>query len=394
MICTTRVPPRADSPALVAIRCAAAIAVRPSGDPRPARHRDSDQSASSPSPTGWSTDAVRLGSAHSPHRRADAHLVDQARRHHLLDREKTGHGPRRSRSSNCSGQGRDSDDSDLARGPSTPTRVDEAGPLRLVNAGRPGSTAGDFGDSSRRPAVPPAAKAHAARSANLGRRAEGQDAPLHVRDSRLDAGQGKEFDAAYASRPSFCSAVAATAADAAVRHFSVAAVPSTWNVIASRRDRIMGGTFVAAETSFRRSSAALQKGWKSALPNAPPATGRPDLIPGPLLRVLIGDQLLVPFRHGHDYSKHRTRCTSTACATGRARTVSTCRASPAGTGTSIRASPGVPLRAGRDAAGVWPCRDHSPSMHHWLRAGCKAAVHLRIRQRAAGPRVRHRLSSP
>ena len=93
-------------------------------------------------------------------------------------------------------------------------------------------------------------------------------------------------------------AVSATPAEAATRHVWVAAVPATWNMIPNQRDGITGDTFSPAESVFptvvyRR----FTKGWKKPLRNSPTSVVDHDLIPGPLIHLLVGDRLIVHFKN-------------------------------------------------------------------------------------------------
>jgi FtsP/CotA-like multicopper oxidase with cupredoxin domain len=102
----------------------------------------------------------------------------------------------------------------------------------------------------------------------------------------------------------------------------------------------------------------------------PAGSGNQDLIPGPLIRARVGDRILVHFKnldtvtrqphsmhfHGVDY-----------------RPSSDGAYLPGFSGGDGEVRPGQTwtyrLRAGRDAAGVWPYHDHSPSMDASIAGG-------------------------
>lgn len=178
------------------------------------------------------------------------------------------------------------------------------------------------------------------------------------------------------------TAASAERAGAAVRHEWVAAVPTTWNIVPNGRDAMMNERFEPAQTVFptvvyRR----YTRGWGRPLRNALVASVDHDLIPGPLLRVRVGDRLRVHFKnldrlfkrphsmhfHGFHY-----------------RPGSDGSFIPGFSGKGGNVKPGrtftYRLRAARDSAGVWPYHDHSASMHDSIPGGLYGALSIRGRR--------------
>ena len=180
-----------------------------------------------------------------------------------------------------------------------------------------------------------------------------------------------------AAAAAFCAAAAAPARGA-VRQYWVAAVPVNWNVVPNGRDAVMGDTFPAAQTVFptivyRR----YTKDWKRPLPSAPPASQPNSFIPGPLLRARTGDRILVHFKNKdtlfkqpHSMHFHGVRYKPSSDGAYL----------PGFSGRDGKVDPGrtwtYRLRAGRDAAGVWPYHDHSPSMAESIAGGMYGALSI------------------
>ena len=151
--------------------------------------------------------------------------------------------------------------------------------------------------------------------------------------------------------------MAAAPASAAVKHYWVAAVPVTWNVVPNQRDAIMGMTYPPAQTVFptvvyRR----YTKNWKRPLPNEPQGGGNQDLMPGPLLRARVGDRLRVHFKNmdtvlKHEHSMHFHGVHYRPSSDG--------AYLPGFSGRDAQVKPGqtytYKLTAGKDSVGVWPC---------------------------------------
>ena len=166
-------------------------------------------------------------------------------------------------------------------------------------------------------------------------------------------------------------ALAPSAAGAATRDFWIAASPTTWTVAPNARDGITGAPVTPATLQtvvYKR----YDRGWKRPLAAQPahprPAAARARRRPDPRST----SRTSTP--------RPRTRCTSTASATAWAPTARSSRGSPAAAPTC---EPGQSftyvLNAGRDAAGVWPYHDHSPSMHGSIAGGMYGALSIRGR---------------
>jgi FtsP/CotA-like multicopper oxidase with cupredoxin domain len=161
---------------------------------------------------------------------------------------------------------------------------------------------------------------------------------------------------------------AAAPASAAVREFWVQAEPSTWNMVPTGRDPIAGTLLQPSETVlptvvYRR----YTRGWRRPLPNA---AGNQNGIPGPLLRARVGDRIRVHFRNrdtlrrdAHSMHFHGVRY----------RPSSDGAFLPGVSGRDGNVRVGqtwtYKLTAGRDAAGIWPYHDHSPSMEASIGGG-------------------------
>jgi manganese oxidase len=178
------------------------------------------------------------------------------------------------------------------------------------------------------------------------------------------------------------AALAAPAADAAVRHFWVAAVPVTWNMVPNQRDAIMGTTYDPSQTVFgtvvfRR----YTEGWRRPMHNAANGSGNQDLMPGPLIRARAGDRIRVHFknldtlrRQPHSMHFHGVRY----------RPSSDGAYLPGVSGRDAEVMPGrtwtYRLRAGRDSVGAWPYHDHSPSMEESIDGGMWGMLSIRGRR--------------
>jgi manganese oxidase len=160
-------------------------------------------------------------------------------------------------------------------------------------------------------------------------------------------------------------------AEAATRHYWVAAVPVTWNIAPNQRDGILGVSYAPAETVFgtivyRR----YTRGWRRPLRNMPAGDGNQDLMPGPLIRARVGDRIRVHFknldtRFKRSHSMHFHGVTYPPSSDG--------AFVPGFSGGDGDVKPGrtwtYALRAGPDAVGAWPYHDHSPSMHESIEGG-------------------------
>ena len=176
--------------------------------------------------------------------------------------------------------------------------------------------------------------------------------------------------AALAALIAMGAAAHAAPAAAATRHYWVAAVPVSWNMIPNGRDAIMGTRFDPSQTVFgtviyRR----FTKNWKRPLSNPRNGSGR-DGLQGPLIRARVGDRIRVHFKNldttfNRPHSMHfhgvRYKPSSDGAYV------------PGFSGGDADVKPGktwtYKLTALRSSRGVWPYHDHSPSMHESIDGG-------------------------
>ena len=162
--------------------------------------------------------------------------------------------------------------------------------------------------------------------------------------------------------------------NAPVREYWVAAVPVTWNVVPNERNAIEGERFTRDETVFR--TVAYRQFTKDFAEQLPNASGNPGL-QGPLIRARVGETLLIHFRNldtltNHPHSMHfhgvRYRFGSDGAFI------------PGFSGPGANVKPGETftyrLVAEKDAVGVWPYHDHSPSMTESIEGGMFGAISI------------------
>jgi FtsP/CotA-like multicopper oxidase with cupredoxin domain len=188
------------------------------------------------------------------------------------------------------------------------------------------------------------------------------------------------------------AAVAALAftptAGAATRHYWIAAVPETWNIVRNGMDPMTGLVFPPENTTmetvlYKRYTA----GWRASWPNRFWTVGDNDGIPGPTIRARVGDTVLVHFRnmdtrrnapHSMHFHGFRYAFNSDGSfipgVTGPAANVP-----PGGTAT-------YRLQARRSSRGTWPYHDHSSSMEQSIAGGMYGAVIIRGRRERAPDR--------
>jgi FtsP/CotA-like multicopper oxidase with cupredoxin domain len=173
---------------------------------------------------------------------------------------------------------------------------------------------------------------------------------------------------------------AAPSASAATREFWVAAAPVSWNAVPNQRDAIEDMRYDPSQTVFptvvyRR----YTPHWRRVLPNTP-FSGNQDLIPGPLLRAVVGDRILVHFKNldtatGRPHSMHFHGVRYKPSSDG--------AYLPGFSGRDAEVMPGqvwtYRLTAGRDSSGVWPYHDHSPSMDDSIAGGMYGMLSIRGR---------------
>ncbi len=172
-------------------------------------------------------------------------------------------------------------------------------------------------------------------------------------------------------------ALVPAAAQGATRHYWIAAVPQTWNVVPSGRDPISGMTFEPEETTmetvlYKR----FTRNWASPWPNRA-TVGDNDGIPGPTIRARVGDTVVVHFRnmdtaferpHSMHFHGFRYRFASDGSFIPGFSTREG-NVPPGGTAT-------YRLRAVRGSRGVWSYHDHSASMHESIMGGMYGAISI------------------
>ncbi len=163
----------------------------------------------------------------------------------------------------------------------------------------------------------------------------------------------------------------AATAEARVRDYWVAAVPTWWDIVPNGHDAIMGMPVAPADAVvhtvvYQRFTA----GWRRRIANAPASSADGLQIPGPLIRARVGDQLRIHFKNMdtlwhvphsmHFHGVHYTPASDGAYI-------------PGFSGPGADVLPGhtftYRLTAGPDSAGVWPYHDHSPSMQQSIAGG-------------------------
>ncbi len=161
------------------------------------------------------------------------------------------------------------------------------------------------------------------------------------------------------------------AAQAQVRDYWVAAVPTWWDIVPNGHDAIMGMPVAPSDAVVH--TVVYQRftpGWRRRIPNAPAASADGLQIPGPLIRARVGDQLRIHFKNldtlwrvphsMHFHGVHYAPASDGAYV-------------PGFSGPGADVLPGhtftYRLTAGPDSAGVWPYHDHSPSMEQSIAGG-------------------------
>jgi FtsP/CotA-like multicopper oxidase with cupredoxin domain len=156
----------------------------------------------------------------------------------------------------------------------------------------------------------------------------------------------------------------APVASARTVEYWVAAVPVTWNMVPNERDAIGGMMFQPYQTVFPTVVYEnFTPHWRKRIPNAPAGSSNDDLIPGPLIRARVGDNIVVHFKNRdtlyhnfhsmHFHGVHYRPSSDGAYLPGFSGGDAKVRVG--GTWT-YRLFP----RA--DSVGVWPYHDHSTSM--------------------------------
>jgi FtsP/CotA-like multicopper oxidase with cupredoxin domain len=163
----------------------------------------------------------------------------------------------------------------------------------------------------------------------------------------------------------------AAGAQAQVRDYWVAAVPTWWNIVPNGHDAITGmvippGESIIHTVVYERFTA----GWRHRLANAPFGSADGLDIPGPLLKARVGDRLRVHFKNmdtlrNVPHSMHFHGVSYSPSSDG--------AYVPGFSGGDAKVMPGhtwtYRLTAGPASAGVWPYHDHSPSMDDSIAGG-------------------------
>ena len=93
------------------------------------------------------------------------------------------------------------------------------------------------------------------------------------------------------------AAAYAAPAGAATRHYWVAAIPVTWNMIPNERDAIMGTRYEPSQSVFGTVAYRLfSRNWKRQLVHQDNGAGH-DGLQGPLIRARVGDRIRVHFKN-------------------------------------------------------------------------------------------------
>ena len=151
----------------------------------------------------------------------------------------------------------------------------------------------------------------------------------------------------------------------------VAAVPTWWNVAPNGHDAIMGMPVDPAAAIFP--TVVYQRygpEWRDRLPNADRSSADGLSIPGPLIRVRVGDGLRVHFKNLDNLHRapHSMHFHGVHYAPG-----SDGAYVPGFSGRDANVKFGQSytyrLTAGPDSVGVWPYHDHSASMDDSIKGG-------------------------
>jgi FtsP/CotA-like multicopper oxidase with cupredoxin domain len=164
------------------------------------------------------------------------------------------------------------------------------------------------------------------------------------------------------------AAAHAAPAGAATRHYWVAAVPMTWNMIPNERDAIMGTRFDPSQTVFGTVVyRCFTKNWKRAAKRPMNGSGA-DGLQGPLIRARAGDRIRVHFKNLDPNNPHSMHFHGV-----RYKPSSDGAYVPGFSGGDADVKPGktwtYKLTALPTSVGVWPYHDHSPSMHTSIDGG-------------------------
>ena len=199
------------------------------------------------------------------------------------------------------------------------------------------------------------------------------DSPI-TRRRLLEAAAGTGALALLGTRAPEAPAARDGAPSGRLIEYWIAAVNTTWDLAPNGRDPVMDDP-VSADS--RRFPATVYRrftpGWRRPWPNR--ASGENGGIPGPTIRAMVGDTVLVHFKNMDSANRLPHSMHFHAFRYG-----------PGSDGAFIPSVSGrggaVPyqgsftyrLVAVEDSYGVWPYHDHSPSMHESIDAGLYGAI--------------------
>jgi FtsP/CotA-like multicopper oxidase with cupredoxin domain len=153
----------------------------------------------------------------------------------------------------------------------------------------------------------------------------------------------------------------------------VGAVPTTWNVVPSGIDPMLGTTFDPAKTTM---DTAIYRRFSPDWRNQLPSTGY-GLV-GPIIQAEVGDTILVHFKNfdpSNTHSMHFDGVHYEMASDG--------AYIPGISGPGADVKPGqaftYKLEAAADSVGVWLYYDHSPSMDTSIRGGLYGELSVRVK---------------
>ena len=153
----------------------------------------------------------------------------------------------------------------------------------------------------------------------------------------------------------------------------IGAVPTTWNVVPSGTDPMLGTTFDPAKTTMQT---AIYRRFTADFKNQLPPAGY-GLV-GPVIQAQVGDTIVVHFKNfdpNNPHSMHFHGVHYEVDSDG--------AYIPNISGPGADVKPGqtftYKLEAGTDSAGVWPYHDHSPSMDTSIMGGLYGALSIRAK---------------
>ena len=166
-----------------------------------------------------------------------------------------------------------------------------------------------------------------------------------------------------------------------LREYWIGAVPMRWNIVPNARNAIEGERFDKSETTFttivyRR----FTENWERAIPNQPGSAADNDGIPGPLVKAVVGDTILVHFKNmDNEFERpHSMHFHGVRYEFG-----SDGAYIPGFSTRGGNVKPGdeftYRLKAEESSQGVWPYHDHSKSMSDSIAGGLYGAISIRGR---------------